>query len=140
MNQINNNMNEEIIVLLIDDSDVDNFINKAIVSKEECVSQIIVKNSGLDALAFLNIIVDQPESYPDFIFLDIRMPGMTGFEFLEEYMKLPEGITNHPKIYILSSSMDSLDNEKGANYSVVKGHLTKPLAHHNLTDLLLADS
>jgi CheY-like chemotaxis protein len=133
-------MNDEIIVLLIDDSDVDNFINKAIVSKEKCVSQIITKNSGLDALEFLNSILDQPEFYPEFIFLDIRMPGMTGFEFLEEYVKLPETITNHSKIYILSSSMDPLDNERGENYSVVKGHLTKPLAHHNITDILLANS
>lgn len=140
MHQINTKLNGKIKVLLIDDSDVDNFINKAIFSKEECVSLVIVKNSGLNALAFLNSIVDQPESYPDFIFLDIRMPGMSGFEFLEEYVKLPETITNHPKIYILSSSMDSLDKDKGENYSVVKGHLTKPLTHHNITDILLADS
>ena len=139
MDLISNKMNEEIKVLLIDDSDVDNFINKAIVSKEKCVSQIITKNSGLDALEFLSSILNQPESYPDFIFLDIRMPEMTGFEFLEEYVKLPKTLTNHSKIYILSSSMDPLDNEKGANYSVVKGHLTKPLAHHNITDILFAD-
>lgn len=133
-------MKEEIIVMLIDDSDVDNFINKAIISKEENISQIIVKTSGLDALAFLNSILNQPESYPDFIFLDIKMPGMTGFEFLEEYVKMPQAITNHPKIYILSSSMDPLDGEKGKAYSVVKGQLTKPLAHHNLPELLLVNS
>jgi len=139
MNQINNKMNGWIKVLLIDDSDIDNFINKAIVSKEESVEQIIVKNSGFEALAYLNSIIDQPEAYPDFIFLDIKMPEMTGFEFLEEYKKLSEAIKSYSKIYILSSSIDPLDIEKGKSYTVVKGHLTKPLVHNNLTKLLLED-
>lgn len=140
MNQKENQNRKTLNVLLIDDSDVDNFINKAIISKEKCVSEIIVKSSGLDALSFLNSILDLPEAYPDFIFLDIRMPSMNGFEFLDEYMKLPETFKVYPKIFILSSSLDPLDNEKGEKYNFIKGHLSKPLAHHNLIDLLLVDS
>lgn len=130
---------EAIHVLLIDDSEVDNFINKSVISKEECISKITVMNSGLDALGFLNTIIDQPESFPDIIFLDIRMPRMNGFEFLDHYIKFPDALKNHCKIYILSSSMDSVDSEKGKKYSVVKRHLTKPLAHHQLRELLLEE-
>ena len=139
MNQVENNMTRDINILLIDDSDVDNFINKAIISKEEHISQITVMTSGVDALVYLNDIIVKEEAFPDVIFLDIKMPRMNGFEFLDEYMKLPEGVKNHCKIYILSSSLDSSDSENGQKYYVVKKHLTKPLAHHQISELLLED-
>lgn len=139
MNQLENNMTRDINILLIDDSDVDNFINKAIISKEEYISKITVKTSGFDALAYLNTIIENEEAFPDVIFLDIKMPRMSGFEFLDEYLKLPEDLKNYCKIYLLSSSLDSLDSEKGKKYNVVKKQLTKPLAHHQISDLLLED-
>jgi CheY-like chemotaxis protein len=139
MTQLETNMTQHANILLIDDSEVDNFINKAIISKEENISQITVMTSGIDALKYLNDIIEEPNEYPDVIFLDIKMPRMSGFEFLDEYIKLPEVLINHCKIYILSSSIDSLDAEKGKSYSVVRKHLTKPLAHHQISDLLLEE-
>jgi len=132
-------MSKDINILLIDDSDVDNFINKAVISKEDNISQITTMTSGQDALNHLNEIVDSPDTYPDIIFLDIKMPGMNGFEFLDEYLKLPETIVNHCKIYILSSSIDSIDSKRGKEYAIVKKHLTKPLAHHKIGNLLAED-
>ncbi len=137
--QVNNNMAKNINILLIDDSDVDNFINKAIISKEDNISQITTMTSGREALNHLSSIIDNTEAYPDVIFLDIKMPGMSGFEFLNEYVTLSDSLTDHCKIYILSSSLDNLDSEKGKEYSVVKKHLTKPLAHHAIGDLLSED-
>jgi CheY-like chemotaxis protein len=139
MNQVNNNMAKDINILLIDDSDVDNFINKAIISKEDNISQITTMTSGREALTYLSGIIDKTEAYPDVIFLDIKMPGMSGFEFLDEYVNLADTLTDHCKIYILSSSMDSLDSEKGKEYIMVKKQLTKPLAHHIIGDLLNED-
>ncbi|MEP2280269.1 response regulator [Maribacter sp.] len=132
-------MAKNINILLIDDSDVDNFINKAIISKEENISQITTMTSGLEALTHLNNIIDNTEAYPDVIFLDIKMPEMNGFEFLDEYVNLPDTLTNHCKIYILSSSLDNLDSTKSKEYPVIKKHLTKPLAHHAIGDLLNED-
>lgn len=129
-------MGKDVSILLIDDSDVDNFINKAIISKEENVSTITTLTSGTDALNHLNSIIDEPENYPDVIFLDIKMPRMNGFEFLDEYIKLPESLINHCTLYILSSSIDSIDSNKGKEYPIVKKHLTKPLAHHQIAKLL----
>ena len=139
MNQVNYNMSKDINILLIDDSDVDNFINKAVISKEDNISQITTMTSGQEALTHLNEVIDNPQAFPDVIFLDIKMPGMNGFEFLDEYLKLPETLVNHCKIYILSSSIDPIDSERGKEYAIVKKHLTKPLAHHKIGDLLAED-
>lgn len=137
MNQTIEKVRDAVRVLLIDDSSVDNFINKAILSKEKCISEITIKSSGPDALEYLEHILEVAESFPDLIFLDIRMPRMNGFEFLEEYQRFPEKLKVHCKIYILSSSLDPLDAEKSKKYTMVKGHLVKPLAHYDVSKLLL---
>jgi len=123
-------------VLLIDDSEIDNYINKAILSKSEIISEIFVKESGSDALAFLENLMDIPGSFPDFIFVDIRMPLMDGFEFMDNYSKLPIEVKSKCKVYVLSSSIDPIDVEKAQNHEDVEMHLTKPLAHHSIDVLI----
>ncbi|MFX0556085.1 response regulator [Maribacter sp. CXY002] len=123
-------------ILLIDDSEIDNFINKAVLSKSDFISEIFVRSSGKEALEFLKELVDIPDSFPDFIFLDIRMPIMDGFQFMEEYSKLPLEVKNRCKVYILSSSIDPLDIERAKNCVDVENHLTKPLAHHSINVLI----
>jgi len=123
-------------VLLIDDSEIDNFINKAVLSKSEIISEIFVKESGIDALAFLENLMDIPDSFPDFIFVDIRMPLMDGFEFMDNYTKLPIEVKSKCKVYVLSSSIDPIDVEKVQNHKDVEMHLTKPLAHHSIDVLI----
>ncbi|MBQ4913363.1 response regulator [Maribacter sp. MMG018] len=122
-------------VLLIDDSEIDNYINKAVLSKSELVSEITIKTSGADALKYLESANE--DSFPDIIFLDIRMPGMDGFEFMEHYIKLPENLTGQCKVFVLSSSIDPVDIEKSNSYKEIEKHLTKPLAHHPIEKLVL---
>ncbi|WP_047246908.1 response regulator [Maribacter thermophilus] len=121
-------------VLLIDDSEIDNYINKAVLSKSELVSDIITKTSGADALKYLENANEN--SFPDIIFLDIRMPGMDGFEFMEHYIKLPENLTEQCKVFVLSSSIDPIDIERSNSYKEIEKHLTKPLAHHSIEKLV----
>ena len=80
-----------------------------------------------NALRFLDGIRNAPEQIPDYIFLDIRMPEMDGFGFLEEYLLLPNALKEHCIIFMLTSSGDQKDVEKAAQYSYVKKFLRKPL-------------
>lgn len=125
-------------ILLIDDSEIDNYINKAVLSKSELVSEIVTKTSGADALQYLESTGES--AFPDIIFLDIRMPGMDGFEFMEHYIKLPENLTAQCRVFVLSSSIDPIDIEKSNSYKEIEKHLTKPLAHHPIEKLVLHDS
>lgn len=126
-------------VLLIDDSEIDNYINKAIVSKSKLVEEVVTKTSGKEALDYLIGLKDDLNMFPDIIFLDIRMPGMDGYEFIENYKELPESSKEKCTVFVLSSSMNSADVARSESYDEIKKHLAKPLAHHSLEDLILKD-
>nr|WP_294943902.1 response regulator [uncultured Mucilaginibacter sp.] len=119
------------LCLLIDDNYIDNFVTRKILESGNFADSIIVQQSPHDALAAMKLGTIKP----DVIFLDIRMPDMTGFEFLDEYDKLELG-TEHPvKIFMLSSSLDPTDMTNSLNSRHVTQFIHKPLTYEALEEL-----
>ena len=73
----------------------------------------------------------------DVIFLDINMPGMNGWEFLDEFNNLTHHVKTRCKIFMLTSSIDPSDIKKSQTYSTVKDFITKPLTKEKLEKLSL---
>jgi len=114
-------------ILLIDDNDVDNYITRQMLLKNEIAENIVVKSSAIDALKFLHAIRNEPEMLPDYIFLDIRMPEMDGFDFLDQYSLFPDTVKEKCVIFMLTSSGDQKDVDRAAQYEYVKRFIRKPL-------------
>ncbi|MGZ0015512.1 response regulator [Yeosuana sp. AK3] len=114
-------------ILLIDDNKIDSYITRHLLLKNKIGENFIILSSAIEALRYLDSIHNDQKQIPDCIFLDIRMPEMDGFEFLDEYKLLPDTIKNKCDIFILSSSIDQRDIDRAARYSYVKRFLMKPL-------------
>lgn len=119
-------------VLLIDDNDIDNFINERMITTNHFGKQVVVKNSGEAALNFLKQHENDAETLPQVIFLDLNMPVMDGFAFLEEYDKMPDLVKKSCRVIVLSSSISPEDiNRASTNPHVVK-YVNKPLSEKYL--------
>lgn len=115
-------------VMLIDDNEIDLKINARIISLAKLFDEIILCQSGIEALDYIQKRLKQEGSLPNFILLDIQMPDMNGFEFLDHYKRLPEDFTKKCPVAMLSSTLDFGDIKKAeANLYVVK-LLKKPLS------------
>jgi CheY-like chemotaxis protein len=115
-------------LLMIDDNPLDNYISEVIVTESKFAEKITTMTSAMDALQFLEKLKEAPaEEFPDMIFLDIRMPQMDGFEFLEEFKKFPQANNIHCPVIMLTSSDDKKDRDRAFQYPVVKKYITKPL-------------
>lgn len=114
-------------VLLIDDSDIDNYVNQHVITKSKLAEKITIETSAGDALNYLTSLQTHPEDFPDIIFLDIRMPEMDGFGFLDEFKKFPQALHHQCDVVMLTSSSDQKDIDRAAQYAVVKKYLNKPL-------------
>jgi CheY-like chemotaxis protein len=123
-------------VMLIDDNEIDLKINSKIISLAKLFEEIIICQSGEESLDYLSKYIDQPEKLPDFILLDIQMPEMDGFEFLDHYKRLPNDFTSRCPVAMLSSTLDFGDIKRAeANAFVVK-LLKKPLLPIELAALM----
>ena len=115
------------VVMLVDDNELDNFINKKLLENEMFAETVIVHQSAQTALAELKKLENTPDRLPKIIFLDIMMPHMDGFGFLEEINKLSDGLKKHSKIIMLSTSESFKDLNRANQSKYVYKFLNKPL-------------
>lgn len=119
-------------LMMIDDNEIDLKINEKLINLTKLFDEIIICKSGEEALDFLSSNLESPEYLPDFILLDIQMPGMDGFEFLEHYKPFPMKCP----VAMLSSTLDFGDIKRAeANPYVIK-LLKKPLSVVDLKALI----
>jgi CheY-like chemotaxis protein len=126
-------MNRKIDLLVIDDDDINIFIIKKIVEKTGYDINMVSKTNGQLAIDHLNTILENNETFPQLILIDINMPVLNGWEFLEAYDKL--NIPEKVDMYMLSSSVYENDIEKAKTYKKVKGFISKPLSINRLIEL-----
>jgi CheY-like chemotaxis protein len=112
-------------ILLIDDNQIDLFLTQTFLKKFAGAKNIYTASSGVDAL---RILQDNSIEFPDIIFLDIKMPAMDGFEFLEEFQKINDARKSSCEIFMLSSSQDPTDVQKSLQNPFVKNFLNKPIS------------
>lgn len=131
-------LNKPTTVLLIDDNLVDLKINSKIIQLSKLFDEVITCQSGEEGLAFLNKALNEQGKLPDLILLDIQMPDMDGFEFLELYKQLPKRLTDVCLMAMLSSTLDFGDIQRAEASLHVARLLKKPLLISDLEDLLKA--
>ncbi|MEO6721030.1 MAG: response regulator [Ferruginibacter sp.] len=119
-------------VLLIDDDEPTNFISSLLLEERNCAEQIKIAESGQKALNYLtNAERIPPDSErfpcPDIIFLDINMPAMNGWEFLDNYRKLEHTQRGKVIIIMLTTSLNPDDKIRAQNIPEISGFENKPL-------------
>ena len=117
-------------ILLIDDDPIMNLINSKIVENIKPGAIIKSFKNGREALDHLY----QDKEHYYFILLDINMPVMNGWQFLDQFKVRKDEFNTD--IHILSSSIDESDRLKASEYSCVKSYLVKPLHEKMLTGIL----
>ncbi|MFS2187311.1 response regulator [Mucilaginibacter sp. Mucisp84] len=128
--------NKAISVLLVDDDEINNFISIKLIKKALLNTEIMACLNGKYAIEQLSDIQRKdPNKLPDYILLDINMPIMNGWEFLDEYKRLNLDPLGKSKIYIISSSVFSNDINKARSYPLVRDFISKPLNVEKIKEL-----
>lgn len=121
---------------IIDDDPIFIYGTKRLMKEIDFCDTILVYNNGQDALEGLLELSESGQKIPPYIFLDLNMPIMDGWEFLEEFSKIPSNKTKKTTIYIISSSVDPRDLEKVKNYKAVNNYILKPITPTDLETVL----
>lgn len=120
-------------ILLIDDNEADNFLHKIVIEKMGICEKVDVVNDGVQALAYLR---NENNTAPELIFLDINMPKMDGWEFLDHYRLLDSTRKSKAVVLMLTTSENPKDRDRAMRIDEVKGYEPKPLTRDSIQKIL----
>lgn len=124
-------------ILLIDDDEPTNFLNRMVIEEMDCSKRVEVMQSAKEALKYLtNTTPEGDYPRPDLVFLDINMPAMDGWEFLEKYNQLPEDQKAKIVVVMLTTSFNPEDEMKAHKIPGISGFWNKPLTPEILLSIL----
>jgi CheY-like chemotaxis protein len=126
-------------ILCIDDDPITLMFCSTIIKKNSFALNVVSAMNGQQAINYYADLVKKTEEekkhYPELVFLDLNMPVMNGWEFLDEFVKTYYTYFPKTKVVILTSSIDPKDEERATNYSIAIDFLSKPLTNRMLVDL-----
>ena len=132
-------MSKSSIICIIDDDSIYRFTIVRTLEIEKVAETIITFADGEEAIQFIQENLGDQSKLPDVIFLDINMPIMDGWQFLEEYEKIFDTLGKTIIIYLVTSSIDPADMDRAKKISLITRYLTKPLKPESLRSLVGAD-
>jgi len=127
-------MNKIDLTCIIDDDPIFIFAAKRILKVSNFCDNFTIFNDGMEAINQLRPIMESGDNVPDIILLDINMPIMDGWQFLDEFIKIKPA--KQTTLYIVSSSIDPVDLEKAKDYELVTDYIIKPLSKTRLIKML----
>ena len=123
-------------ILLIEDDRATNFLYEMIIEKTDCTEQILIAEEGQQALEILKLGVEGKYPQPDLIFLDINMPVMNGWEFIEEYKKLDLIQKGEIIIVMITASFNPDEQTRAETIKEISGFRNKPITVDMLNKIL----
>ncbi len=120
-------------ILLVDDDEHTNFLNKAIIRHAKFAEEVVAQMTASEALEYIRN-QESDGDLPDLIFLDINMPLMDGWEFMQEYSELLLN-GSAPKVIMLTSSINPKDLQRAEEVSGIAGFRSKPLSSEVLNEI-----
>jgi len=125
-------------IFLIDDDDVNQHVSLRTI--QSCLSDTAVSvqefSSGAQALQYLEQHARDADKLPDLIFLDINMPAISGWDFLEKFENMSSSMVEVPKISMMSASWFVEDMNRALRYTHVIDYISKPLTQEPFEDLI----
>lgn len=128
-------MPQRLRVLLVDDDQTTNFLNKLLLTRLGVTEQVLTAANGEEALRILAQQGHEPAICPNLILLDMNMPVLNGLAFLEAYTQLPAAVQRAIVIVMLTTSLHPVDLAR-AEQLPIAGFLNKPLTEAKVADLL----
>jgi CheY-like chemotaxis protein len=130
-------MYKPFIICIVDDDDIYKFTMRKTIEINKLARKVIIFSDGEEALEFMIDNLGNKQDLPDVIFLDINMPIMDGYQFMDEYIKIKPRVGKTITIYMVSSSVDVADIEKVKEISEISDYLIKPIQASELNDIIV---
>ncbi|NKI17730.1 response regulator [Spongiibacter sp. KMU-166] len=123
-------------ILLVDDCEATNLIHRLIIEKYGCVEEVVETLNGAEAMAFLKTKRNGAYPQPELVFLDVNMPVMNGWEFLDAYRELPESQLAGVVVVMLTTSTNPDDRTRAQELNEISLFASKPLSIDTIDKVL----